>query len=104
MERCGLLLRHFLYFAKHFTRTGEVEFATRLQLAQRRQCVMRTIDVGVQGREPVGETLGNKTLRREMITLVKFLLAENMEDTWIAFQACGVQLDSIQQMSNPAEP
>src|SRR5215475_5917840 len=104
MERRGLLLRHFMYFAEHFTRPGEIEFATRLQLAQRRKHVMRPIDVGVHSREPVGETLGDKALRREMITLIIFLLAEDMEDTGVAFQARGVQLDSIQQMGNPAEP
>src|SRR5262245_17456942 len=104
MERRGFLLRHFLYFAEHFTRPGEIEFATRLQLAQRRQHVMRPIDVGVHSRESVGETLGYKTLRREMITLIIFLLAENMEDARIAFQTRGVQLDSIQQMGNSAKP
>src|SRR5262247_2411978 len=104
MERRVLFLWHFLYFAEHFTRPGEVEFATRLQLAQRRQHVMRPINVGVQSREPVGETLGHKTLRREMITLIIFLLTEDLEDAGVAFKTCGAQLDSIQQMSNPAEP
>ena len=103
MERRGFLLWRFPYFAEHFTRPGEVEFATRLQLAQRRQYVMAPIDVGVHSREPVGETLGYKTLRREMITLIIFLFAEDMEDAGVAFQARGVQLDSIQQMGNPAE-
>jgi len=65
---------------------------------------MRPIDVGVHSREPVGETLRYKTLRREMITLIKILFAEDMEDAGVAFQARGVQLDSIQQMGNPAEP
>src|SRR5262245_20102836 len=52
----------------------------------------------------VGETLGYKTLRREMITLIIFFFAEDLEDAGVAFQARGVQLDSIQQMGNPAEP
>src|SRR5215470_17869929 len=104
MERRGLLLWHFMYFAEHFTRPGEVEFATRLQLAQRRQHVMRPIDVGVHGREAVGETFRDKALRREMITLIKFLFAEDMEDAGVTFQARGVQFDSIQQMGNPTEP
>src|SRR5215813_12000535 len=104
MERRGFLLWHFPYFAEHFTRPGEVEFATGLQLAQRRQHVMRPADVGVHSREPVGETLGYKTLRREMITFIIFLLAEDMEDAGVAFQARGMQLDSIQQMGNLAEP
>jgi hypothetical protein len=65
---------------------------------------MRPTDVGVHSREPVGETLSHKTLRREMITLIIFLLAEDMEYAGVAFQARGVQLDSIQQVANPAEP
>src|SRR5215475_4729259 len=104
MERRAFLLWHFPCFAEHFTRPGEVEFATRLQLAQRSQHVMRPTDIGVHSREPVGETLGYKTLRREMITFVIFLLAEDMEDAGVTFQARGLQLDSIQQMGNPAEP
>src|SRR5262245_34289859 len=104
MERRGFRLRHFTYLAEHFTRPGEVEFATGLQLAQRREHVVRPIDVGVHSRESVGETLGYETLRREMITLIEFLFAEDMENAGVAFQARGVQFDSIQQMGNPAEP
>src|SRR5207237_3245520 len=103
MKWGGFLLWHFSDFTKHFRRAREIEFALRLQLTQRSQHVMRAVDVRVHRREAVGETFGDKRLRREVIALVEFITTENVEDAGIAFQARGMQRDLVKQMLDPIE-
>ena len=64
---------------------------------------MRAVDVHVHGREAVGETFGHETLRRQVITLVKVVFAEDVEDTGVTFETGRVQRYAIQQVSDAAE-
>src|SRR5262249_40111876 len=95
MKRRGLLLRRLSNFAEHLARSGEIESAFRSQLPERRKHVMSAVDVRVHGREAVEKTLGDKALSREMVTLVKRVLAEHVEDAWITLEARGMKNDSI---------
>src|ERR1700754_356789 len=102
-ERCRFLLRNLGGVAKHLTRTREVKATPRTHLAQRRQHIVRAVDVHVHSREAVGETFRDETLRCEVVALVKFVLTQNVEDTRITLQTRWMQRDAIDQMSNPAE-
>src|SRR5437016_7781494 len=103
MERCSFLLRDLMHFAEHFRRTGKIEFALRLQLAQRCQHVMRTVDVRVHRRESVRETFPDKRLRREVVALIKLITTENVKDAGVAFQASGMKGYLVQQMLDAIE-
>src|SRR5579872_4619091 len=86
MERCTLALRSLAHLAEHLARPGEVELALWLRLAQRRKRIVRAIDVGGQRRKSVGETFRHEALGGEMITLVKLVLSEHVENARIAIQ------------------
>src|SRR5256886_17061326 len=103
MEGCSFLLWHLAHFAEHFRRTGEIEFALRLQLAQPRQHVMGAVDVSVHRRESIRETFTDKRLRREVIALVELRTTENVKDAGIPFQATGVSRDLFQKMLGAIE-
>src|SRR5215208_2137625 len=79
MKGSQLVLWTLANLAKHFRRSGEVEFAFRLQLTQGGKHVMGAVDVGIHRREPVGKRLGDEALSGEMITLVEFKLADDAE-------------------------
>src|SRR5882762_8044493 len=64
---------------------------------------MSAVNVGVHCGEPVGERFGDEALRGEVVTLVKSILAENVEDRRIAFEACRMQSKTVEQMFDPAE-
>src|SRR6185369_16763814 len=65
---------------------------------------MRAVDVRAHGRKAVSETFGDETLGREVIALVKIVLAENVKDAGVAFETGWMQCDAIQQMGDAAEP
>ena len=85
------ILRRLTHLAKHFGGTGEIEAASGLQLAQSGQYIVRAVDIGVHGRETVGERFGDETLRGQVVTLGKLMLAEHVKDRRIAFQARRMQ-------------
>src|SRR6185369_10962350 len=88
MKRGILVLRRVLYLTEHFTRSRKVEAAFRPQLPECGKHVVSPVDVGVHGREAIGKALGDKALGGEMITLVKIILADDVEDAWITLEAC----------------
>src|SRR5262249_45658553 len=61
------------------------------QLTQRSQHIVGPVDVRVHRREAICETFGDETLGGEMVALVKSVLAEYVENTWIAFQTRRMQ-------------
>src|ERR1041385_6340613 len=95
MKRRRFALRTFPRLAEHFAGTREVETAIRLQLLERGQHVMGAVDVDVQGRETIGKTLGNETLRSQVITLIELLTDEYVKDARVAFQSCSVEHQPI---------
>src|ERR1051326_6402596 len=64
---------------------------------------MRSVDVRIHRRETVGKTLGNERLRRQVITLVESMLADDAENARITFQARGMQCDSVEEVLNAIE-
>ncbi len=47
---------------------------------------MRAVDVDVHRGKAVGETLGDETLRSEVITLIKIVLAKDVENAGITLE------------------
>src|ERR1051325_11931875 len=103
LKRRALRLRHFADIPKHLTRPGKVKTTTGPQLTQRRQDVVRAVDVRVHGREAVGKTLGHKALRRQVITLVKIVFAEDMENAGVTLEIRRMQGDTVQQVTDATE-
>ena len=101
MKRCGLALRNLAHFSEHLAGTGKVETALRPQLSERRQHVVSSVNVRVHRRETIGKTLRHETLSCEVVALVEVVTTDDMENARIAFQACGVQDDLVQKVSNP---
>ena len=64
---------------------------------------MRAIDVRIHRREAIGKTLGDKRLRRQVVTLVKLVAAKDLKDTGITFQAARMKRQPIQQMTNASK-
>src|SRR5882672_9592375 len=64
---------------------------------------MRAVNVGVHRRKPVRETFGDEALRSEVVTLVEPVLAKNIEDGGIAFETCGMEGQSFEQVLDPGE-
>ena len=87
--------------AEHFTRSREIKSTLRLQLFERGQHVMRPIDVRIERRETVRETLRHETLRRQVIALIELVTAEHMKDARVTLQTCSMQNQSILQMQYP---
>src|ERR1044072_4587078 len=104
LKRRVLLLRHFVDVPKHLTRAREVKSTLRPQLPQRREHVVGAVDVHVHGRKAVGEAFRNETLGREVVTLVKIVFAEDVENTRITLETGRVQRDAVHQMIDAAEP
>src|SRR5262245_15930089 len=103
MKRRRLGLRRFTNFAKHFARTCKVETALRLQLTQRRQHVMRAVDVRIHRREAVAKTFRHETLRRQVITLSKLVLADDVKDRRVTLETRRVQHNLVEQMPDARE-
>src|ERR1051326_672444 len=103
LKRRALRLRHFADIPKHLTRPREVKTTTGPQLSQRRQHVMRAVDVCVHGRKAISKTLGHEALRREVITLLKIVLAEDVKDTRVTLEIRRMQGHAIQQVTDATE-
>src|SRR5678815_3173191 len=86
LKRGRLFLRHFVDVPEHLARPGEVKTTLRTQLTQRREHVVRAVDVRAHGRKAVSEALRHETLRREVITLVKIVFAEDVKNAGVAFK------------------
>src|SRR5215510_3181117 len=103
LKRRALRLRHFADVPKHLTRPGEVKTTSGPQLSQRRQHVMRAVDVRVHRRKAIGKTFCHEALRRQVITLLKIVLAEDMENTRITLEIRRMQGHAVQQVSDATE-
>src|SRR5688572_25340677 len=103
LKRRCLFLRHLVYVAKHLAGTGEVETALRLRFTQRREDVVRAVDVHIHRGEAVGEAFRDETLRREVVTLVEFVLAQYVENARITLETRRVQPQAFDQMADTAE-
>src|SRR5438067_1067833 len=64
---------------------------------------MRAVDVCIHRREAVSKTFSDEALGREMVTLVKFVLTDDVEDARITLQARGVQVQQICKILNSRE-
>src|SRR6185436_8977657 len=91
LKRGGLLLRHFVDVPKHLARSREVKTTLRPQFPERRQHVVRAVDVRTHRRKAVSKTFRYETLGREVVTLVKIMFAEHVENTGITLETGGVQ-------------
>ena len=103
MKGRGLALRRLVYLSEHFARSGEIEPALGLHFPQRRQDIVRPVDVGVHGRKTIRKAFGNETLGGQMITFVELLLGENVEYAGIAVQASRMQVNAIQAVLQAAK-
>src|SRR5690349_16136331 len=104
LKRSRLFLRHFVDVSKHLARPGEVKTTLRSQLTQRGEHVVCAVDVRTHRRKAVSKAFRDETLRREVITLIKIVFAEDVENTRVAFETGRMQRDSVQDMSDTAEP
>src|SRR5689334_3320324 len=102
-SRC-LVLRGLGNLAKHLAGPREVEATTWTQLAECRKHVMCTVNICIHRREAVMKTLGDETLRSEVIALVKIILTDNMKDGRVTLQARWVKSYLLEQMFDPAKP
>src|SRR4029077_20591440 len=98
-----LSLRHLSHLAEHLRRPRKIEAAIGLKLAQRRQHVMRAVDVCVHRRKAVSKTFSDEALGCEVVTLIKLVLTDDVEKARISLQACGVQLQPISKILNARE-
>ena len=64
---------------------------------------MSTVDVRVHRRETVRKALGDETLRREVIALVKLVFAEDMKDARIAFNTGRMKLKTVKQVRDASK-
>src|SRR5438067_8680517 len=64
---------------------------------------MRAVDVCIHRREAVSKTFSDEALSREVVTLIKFVLTDDVEDARITLQARGVQLQPIGEILNARE-
>ena len=103
MEGRCLDLRNLPNATEHFTRTGKVEFALPIEFPQCREDVVRAVDVNTHRRKTVRETLSDKALGCEVITLIEITAADNVKNTRVAFEATRMQRESISDMSNPRQ-
>src|SRR5919106_3835591 len=64
---------------------------------------MRAVDVHIHGREAVGETLGDETLRGQVIALVEIVFAEYVKYAGVTLETGRVKRYAIEYMSDAAE-
>ena len=64
---------------------------------------MSAVDIHVHGGEAVGKTLRHEALGREVIALVKIVLAENVENTGVTLEAGRVQRYAVHTTSQGLE-
>src|SRR5215510_8400046 len=64
---------------------------------------MRAVDICVHGRKAVRKTLRHETLRRQVITLLKIMLAEDVEDARVTLEIRRMQGHVVQQVTDATE-
>src|ERR1044071_1824911 len=99
-----LRLRRLANLSEHLARSCEVKSALRLEFAQGSQDVMSSIDVGFHRRKAVCETFRNKTLSRQVIALVKALMAEDLKYARIASDIGWVKHQPVAKVDDPPQP
>src|SRR6185503_1025305 len=92
MKLRRLCLRNFLSLSEHFARAGEVKPTPRSQVSQRGKHIVSTVDVDVHCGKAVGETFSDEALRREVITLVKVVPANDVINARVTLE-CGRMKD-----------
>src|SRR6185369_15272579 len=97
-ERRVFRLGNLKNLAKHFAGSREIESAVRKQFLKRCQDIVRSVHVGVHGAEAVGKTFSNEALSGKVVTLVEFISAQYVKNTWVAVQVCRMKRQAIQQM------
>src|SRR5262249_27887692 len=100
VKRSGLALRRLLNLAEKLQGPRRVKTGFRVKFLERGQHIMRAVYVDVHCREPILKTLGNEALRRQVITLVEFMTADDIEDTRVTLQAAGMQLKPVEQVTD----
>src|SRR5438445_9491552 len=101
MERRGLSLRNFAGLSEHLTRGCEIEPRMRGNLPYGGKDVVRAVDIDVHGREFILERIAHKALRCQVVALVRLDLLHHRENACIALERRRMQLDPVEQMSDP---
>ena len=57
---------------------------------------MSAVDISVHCGEAVGKAFRDEALSREMVAFVEIVLAYDVKNAWIAFQACGMKHELVQ--------
>jgi hypothetical protein len=96
----ALVLRHFTYIPKHLTRPRKVKTTIGPKFTQRREDEIRAIDVRSHGRKAVSKTFRHEVLRRQVVTLLKIMFAEDMEDAGVTLEIRRMQDDVVQQVTD----
>src|SRR6185503_14263501 len=64
---------------------------------------MCAVDVCAHGRKTVGEAFGDEALRRQVITFVEVILADDAKDARVTFERRGMQFQIIEYVNNPTK-
>src|SRR5205809_1509768 len=64
---------------------------------------MRAVDIDVHRGETISKTLSDKALRRQVITFIKLVTADDVRNARIAFQTRRMQRDPIENVFNTTE-
>src|SRR5262249_31724563 len=83
----GLFLRYVVDVPKHLAGACKVKTTFGPQLPERRQHVVRAVDVHIHRGKPVREAFRHETLCREVVALVKIMVAENVKNAGITLEA-----------------
>ena len=75
----------------------------RAQFADSRQHIVRAVNIGIHRRKAVTETFSDEALSRKVIALVEVMLTDNAKDARITLQACRMQNEFVEQVSDPSE-
>src|SRR5215213_7925342 len=103
LKRRVLVLRHFTDISKHLTRPRKVKTTTGPKFTQRREDEIRAVDIRSHGRKAVSKTFRYEVLRRQVVTLLKIMFAEDMEDAGVTLEIRRMQGDAIQQVTDATE-
>ncbi len=86
MEPGVLVLGRLFGVAEHLARTRKVKAAIVGQVLQRRQQIMRPVDIGVQRRELVVERVADEALRRQVVALIRPHVVDHLVDAGVTFK------------------
>src|SRR5687767_6793114 len=64
---------------------------------------MCAVDVHVHRRKAVGEAFSDKALGRQVVTLIKVVLAQDLENAWITFETGWMECYAIEEMNDATE-